>query len=359
MIFRDPSAIRRVADRMSVQYKDYYASLGVPRTASDADIKKAFRKLAREFHPDVAKDKKRAEEKFKEINEAYEVLGDPAKRKQYDQLGANWKSGADFRPPPGWGGPGGPRRGGAPGQADYEFNFGGTGFSDFFEQMFGGRRGAPNGRASGFDEPDFSERGADIEGDIMVTLEEAMRGSLRAVNVRHAVACDACSGTGRRGQRVCGICEGQGRVSKSETYQVKVPAGVLAGQRLRLPGRGEAGAHGGSAGDLFLRVRLAKHPDFEVDEHNLIYEAPLTPWEAVLGANISVPTLDGRVNIKIPVATQNGQRLRVRGRGLPSRAGERGDLIVVARVEVPAQVTDAERKLWEQLARESKFNPRD
>lgn len=343
---------------MSVQYKDYYASLGVPRTASDTDIKKAFRKLAREHHPDVAKDKKRSEEKFKEINEAYEVLGDPAKRKQYDQLGANWKSGADFRPPPGWGGQAGQRRGG-PGQADYEFNFGGTGFSDFFEQMFGGRRGGGAGRRSGFDEADFAERGADIEGDIMVTLEEATRGSLRSVNVRHAVECELCGGKGRKGQRVCVACQGEGRVAKSETYQVKVPAGVTEGQRLRLAGRGEAGARGGTAGDLFLRVRLAKHPDFEVEEHNLIYEAALAPWEAVLGGNISVPTLDGRVNIKIPAGTQSGQKLRVRGRGLPARAGEKGDLIVITKVEVPAQVTDTERKLWEQMARESKFNPRD
>ena len=344
---------------MSVQYKDYYASLGVPRTASDADLKKAFRKLAREYHPDVAKDKKRAEEKFKEINEAYEVLGDPAKRKRYDELGANWKSGADFRPPPGWGGQPGRRRSGGPGPADYEFNFGGTGFSDFFEQVFGGRRGGGGGRAGGFGGADLAERGADIEGDIMVTLEEAMRGSLRSVNVRHAVECETCGGTGHRGQRVCVACEGQGRTNKSETYQVKVPAGVMEGQRLRLAGRGEAGAHGGTAGDLFLRVRLSRHPDFEVEEHNLIYEAALAPWEAVLGTNISVPTLDGRVNIKIPAGTQSGQKLRVRGRGLPARAGEKGDLIVVARVEVPAQITDAERELWTKLSQESRFNPRD
>lgn len=343
---------------MSVQYKDYYAILGVPRAASDADIKKAFRKLAREFHPDVAKDKKRAEEKFKELNEAYEVLGDPAKRKQYDQLGANWKSGSEFRPPPGWGGQAGQRRGGGPGPADYEFNFGGTGFSDFFEQMFGGRRGGA-GRSSGFEDADVAERGDDIEGDMMVTLEEAIHGSLRSVNVRHAVECEVCGGTGRRGQRTCAACEGQGRVNKAETYQVKVPPAVTEGQRLRLAGRGQAGAHGGKAGDLLLRVRLAKHPDFDVEEQNLIYEAALAPWEAVLGANISVPTLEARVNIKIPAGTQSGQKLRVRGRGLPSRAGEKGDLIVVTRVEVPAQVTEAERSLWEKLAQESKFNPRD
>ena len=340
---------------MSVQYKDYYSTLGVPRTASDADIKKAFRKLAREYHPDVAKDKKRAEEKFKEVNEAYEVLGDAAKRKRYDELGANWKSGAEFNMPPGWEDLTRRTRGGSR-QADYEFQFGGTGFSDFFEQIFGARR--PGGGAAGFSGDDLAARGRDIEGDIMVTLEEAMRGSLRSVNVRRAVECDGCAGTGRRGQRVCPTCGGEGRVSKSETYQVKVPAGVAEGQRLRLAGRGEAGAHGGETGDLFLRVRLAKHPDFEVENHNLTYEAPVSPWEAVLGANISVPTLDGPINIKIPPGTQNGQKLRVRGRGLPQPGKEKGDLIVIASVEVPAQSTPAERELWEKLARESQFNPR-
>ncbi|TSA40504.1 MAG: J domain-containing protein [Verrucomicrobiales bacterium] len=346
---------------MSVQYKDYYSSLGVPRTASEADLKKAFRKLAREYHPDVAKDKKRAEEKFKEVNEAYEVLGDPAKRKRYDALGANWKSGSNSNTPPGWENYTGSRSssGGGPGSADYEFQFGGTGFSDFFEQMFGARRAAGHKGSRGFGGANTAERGADIEGDIMVTLEEAMRGSLRSVNVSHAVECSGCAGTGRRGQRVCTTCAGEGRVSKSETYQVKVPPGVAAGQRLRLAGRGEAGSRGGTAGDLFLRVRLAKHPDFEVEEHNLIYEAALAPWEAVLGANISVPALEAQVSIKIPAGTQSGQKLRVRGRGLPLRDGEKGDLIVVTRVDVPAQVTDAERELWEKLSRSSSFKPRE
>jgi curved DNA-binding protein len=148
-------------------------------------------------------------------------------------------------------------------------------------------------------------------------------------------------------------------VARAETYQVKIPAGVTEGQRLRLAGRGEAGLGGGAAGDLYLRVRLARHPDFEVQDHNLIHEAELAPWEAVLGANISVPTLGGRVSIKVPPGTQNGQRLRVRGRGLPQRGGGSGDLIVETRVEVPGRVTDSERKLWEQLARESRFNPRE
>lgn len=170
----------------------------------------------------------------------------------------------------------------------------------------------------------------------MVTLDEAMRGGVRTVNVRHTV----------------------GRSIKTDTHQVKIPPGVTEGQRLRIAGRGEIGRGGGAAGDLYLRVRLAKHPDFEVEDHNLIYEAELAPWEAVLGAEIPVPTPDGRVNIKIPPGTQSGQKLRVRGRGLPIRDGNRGDLFVVTKIAVPAKVSDTERKLWEQLSRESKFNPR-
>ena len=305
---------------MAVQYKDYYQTLGVPRTATDADIKKSFRKLAREFHPDVAKDKKRAEEKFKEINEAYEVLSDAGKRKKYDELGANWKSGAEFRPPPGAGG-GQTFRGGRGGPQ--EFEFGGTGFSDFFEQVFGARmRGGGFGGHGDFaGEP--AEPSRDIEGDILVTLEEARRGSLRTVTVR--------------------------RENRTDSHQVKIPAGIAEGQKLRIAGRGEHG------GDLYLRVRLAKHPDFEVDGHNLIYELDLAPWEAALGAEISVPTLEGKVNIKIPAGTASGQKLRVRGRGL----GSAGDLIVVTKIVVPAKLSDSQKKLWEQLARESKFSPRD
>src|SRR6266446_6169990 len=349
---------------MPVQYRDYYEVLGVPRTASDADIKKSFRKLAREYHPDVAKNKKVAEEKFKEINEAYEVLGDPAKRKKYDELGPNWRAGAEFRPPEGWESfvSGRSRAGRGSRGEDFEFHFGGTGFSDFFEQLFGstgGRGPAGFGRRGGFTEEDFAtERGRDIEGDIMVTLEEAMRGSVRSVQVRHGVPCEHCGGTGQRARHACNVCGGTGQVARTETYQVKIPAGVSEGQRLRVAGRGEAGVGGGKAGDLYLRVRFARHPDFDIDGHNLIYEAELAPWEAVLGANISVPTLNGRVNIRIPPGTQAGQKLRVRGRGLPQRGGSSGDLIVVTTVEVPSQVSESERKLWEQLARESQFKPR-
>jgi len=346
---------------MAVQFKDYYEILGVERGASDAEIKQAFRKLARQHHPDVAKNKREAEEKFKEINEAYEVLGDPAKRKKYDELGADWKAGAEFRPPPGWQPFGaGAFRTAAQG-AGYEFQFGGTGFSDFFEQVFGsmgrGGTGARFGR-SVFSEEEFTERGRDVEGDIMVTLEEAMHGSVRTVSVRPAVACEECHGTGERRGRVCHVCAGNGRVSKVDKYQVKIPAGVGEGQRLRLAGRGEAGSGGGKAGDLYLRVRFARHPDFEVDGHDLVYEADVAPWEAVLGTTVSVPTLKAHVSIKIPPGTQNGQKLRVRGHGLPRRDGGSGDLIVLTRIQVPERISDRERALWEQLARESRFNPR-
>lgn len=317
---------------MPVQYKDYYEILGVPRGASDADIKKSFRKLARQYHPDVARDKKHAEEKFKEINEAYEVLSDPAKRKKYDELGADWKSGAEFRPPPGWEGFGGRPFAGRPGAGraeGFEFHFGGTGFSDFFEQLFGSmgaRRGFSGFRS--YEDEGIAERGRDVEGDIMVTLEEAARGSIRAVTVRHN--------------------------SKSETHQVKIPAGVTEGQRLRIAGRGEHGSGGAASGDLYLRVRLAKHPDFEVEGHNLIYEAELAPWEVALGSEISIPALEGSVHIKVPAGTQSGQKLRVRNRGLAGK----GDLLVVTKIVVPTHLSEAEKKLWEQLKRESSFQPR-
>jgi curved DNA-binding protein len=305
---------------MSVEYKDYYKILGVPRSAGDAEIKKNFRKLAREYHPDVAKDKKKAEEKFKEINEAYEVLSDKDKRKRYDELGADWKSGAQFRPPPNQNFGGGARQ--PRGQffdGTQHFEFGGTGFSSFFEQLFGGTRGGGFGARGNFSAP----AARDVEGDILVSLDEARRGSLRTVNVRHE--------------------------NGSDSHQVKIPAGITEGQKLRIAGRGENG------GDLFLRVRLAKHPDFEVDGHNLIHELELAPWEAALGAEISVPTLDGKVGIKIPAGTASGQKLRVRGRGL----GKDGDLFVVTKIVVPEKISDAQKKLWEQLAHESKFHPRD
>lgn len=329
---------------MTPEFKDYYAILGVARNANEADIKQAFRKLARKYHPDVAKDKKVAEEKFKEINEAHEVLSDPAKRRQYDELGAHWQQGANGRPPPG---PGGARGGWRPGAEDPDFQFGGTGFSDFFEQFFGrGRRGGNGGgfsRRRGADsaeEPAYAERGAEIEGDILVTLDEVAHGSMRKISLQHADP--------RTGE------------AEKETFTVRIPPGAQEGRRIRVPGKGGRGSGGGPAGDLYLRVRLAAHPDFDVQGADLYHEVELAPWEAVLGRQVSIPTLSGTVKLKIPPGTSGGRQLRVRGQGLPQAGqGERGDLYAVIRIQIPETITDEERELWEKLARTSRFNPRE
>ena len=322
---------------MPAAFKDYYQLRGVDRAASADEIKKAFRKLARLHHPDVAKDKKAGEAKFKEINEAYEVLGDPANRKKYDELGQNWNAqGA----PPSQGPSGyGPEDTDGGGQ---EFHFEGTGFSDFFEQMFG--RGAGfsgmgggqprRGRSGGI------RHGADIEGAISVTLEEAMNGSIRPISFQ---TVDPSTGEVR-----------------TESFKVRIPKGALEGQVIRVPGKGEAGTGGGEAGHLFLRVRLASHPDFRALGADLYHDLPLAPWEAVLGTTVRVHGIDGDLNVKIPPGTANGKRLRLRGRGLPKpKTEERGDFYVVVDIQLPTEVTLIEKELWEQLSRKSSFHPRD
>ena len=311
---------------MAVQFRDYYETLGVSKTASEDEIRSAFRKLARKYHPDVAKDKKTAEEKFKQINEAYEVLSDPEKRRKYDQLGENWNQPGGFQPPPQWGGgqPGGFRWGSGE-NGGVEFEFGGIGFSDFFEPFFGGGRG--RSAFGGFGQRGtMAERGSDVEADIMVTLEEALHGSTRQVSLRRAGS------------------------KKTETYQVKIPRGVREGQRIRLAGQGEAGERGGKSGDLFLRVRLARHPDFSVEGSDLVHEVKIAPWQATLGDQLIVPTLEGSARLKLPPGTQGGQRFRLRGRGLPGVSGQRGDLYVVAQISVPKKLSEREREIWEQLA---------
>ena len=320
---------------MSAEFKDYYATLGVPREASQDDIKKAFRKLARKHHPDVAKDRPGSEAKFKEINEANEVLSDPEKRKKYDRLGANWQN-EGFTPPPGHGGPAGP---------DQEFHFGGTGFSDFFEQYFSGgsRYGFPHeeGPGPGFRQTGAprSRRGSDIEGDILVTLEEAMQGTVRPISLQTR-------------NRLTGQVE-------THTFQVRIPPGATDGRRIRVPGQGEPGQGGGPAGDLFLRVRHAAHPDFTSEEADILHELDIAPWEAVLGTEVVVPTLDGSIKLRIPAGAENGQKLRARLRGLPKgKSGERGDFYVILKVQLPSTLSDEERQLWEKLRDVSTFQPR-
>jgi curved DNA-binding protein len=343
---------------MPVEFKDYYKVLGVERAAGSDDIRKAFRKLARIYHPDVAKDKKSAEEKFKEINEAYEVLGDAEKRKKYDELGADWKN-TGPRPGPG-GGQAYRTNTWRTGDSNAEgFEFGGTGFSDFFEQFFGGGGGGSRfgGTRGGFSQPE-TEKGQDIEAVLMVTLEEAMKGAIRPITLRRNTRCPECHGTGAKGRMVCPSCEGSGQIVATENYKVKIPAGVRDGQRLRLTGQGEPGLGGGPRGDLYLRVRMASHPDYRVEDGDLYYDLDLAPWETVLGAQVSVPLVSGSLSIKIPAGTQNGQRLRIKGRGLPGPGAKAGDLYVVARIQMPKETGEKEKALWEQLARESHFHPR-
>ena len=310
-----------------MEFRDYYKTLGVARTATADEIKKAFRKLARQHHPDLAKDKKTAEEKFKEINEAYEVLSDTEKRKKYDELGPNWQQpGGGFRPPSGGGGFPGGFGGYGPGAGDEEFQFGGTGFSDFFEAFFG-RQARGGRRGSAFHGEDAPLRGQDAEADIMVTLEEALHGSTRQISFT------------------------RGRSCKVETYTVKIPKGVGEGQRIRLAGIGGEGSGGGSAGDLYLRVRFERHPEFTVEGADIIHEVELPVAQAVLGGEVMIPTLDGRAKLKIPPLTQNGRKFRIPGRGMPQRGGTRGDFYAVVDVELPAVLSDAQRAAWEALAR--------
>ena len=315
---------------MSVEFKDYYSTLGIARDASDADIKKAFRKLAWKHHPDVAKDKATAEERFKEINEANEVLSDPEKRKRYDRLGADWQHEGTSQAPPH-----GARESGE------EFHFGGTGFSDFFEQYFSGasRYGFSQESSAATPNRTRPRRGHDIEGDILVTLEEVMQGAIRSISLQ-----SVNRQTGR---------------TDTQSLQVRIPPGVIDGRRIRVPGHGEAGHDGTSAGDLYLRVRHAAHPDFTSREADLFRELNIAPWEAVLGSETVVHSLDGPIKLRIPAAAENGQQLRVRGRGLPKgKSGERGDFHVVLNIQIPTVLREEERALWEKLRDTSTFHPR-
>jgi len=325
---------------MAVQFRDYYEILGVDRNASAAEIKKAFRQLARKYHPDVAKSDPEAEARFKEINEAYEVLGDPEKRKKYDTLGPDWEHGSEFTPPPG-GGFGGFQTG--PDGQHWEYHFGGsTGFSDFFESLFGNRAaGDPFGGFSGFRRgahPGAAGpmRGGDIESDLLVSLEEVMQGSERLLRLQQPGSAD------------------------QKTLRVKIPAGVTEGQLIRVSGMGQPGVRGGEAGDLYLRVRLERHPDFQTDGSDLYLDLEVAPWECVLGCTTEIRSLHGKLRLKIPPQTAAGAVLRLQGKGLP-RSRERksfGDLYVVLNVVVPTELSAEERSLWEQLAKTSDFQPR-
>ena len=344
---------------MATKIKDYYDVLGVKRGASDNEIKQAYRKLARKFHPDLNPGDKVAEEKFKELQEAYDVLSDPENRKLYDQYGENWravKAGAGA-PPPGWEGAQRSARGAGPRAAGFDFgdfDFGsfrseGAGGFDIFEEMFGGA-GRGRGRRSG--------RGADIEAELELSLEEAHRGGRRTLEMQVAQPCPTCGGTGLKDGKPCETCGGSGQVLKPKTIEVNIPPGVRDGSTIRLAGQGGTGSNGSEPGDLYLRVRLRPHPVFMVKGDDLEVELPIAPWEAVLGARVEAPTIDGKVELKIPPGANSGQRLRLRNQGLNKRKGGRGDEYVRLKIVVPKDVSPEERRLYEELQRISRFEPR-
>ncbi|MCE5243382.1 MAG: DnaJ C-terminal domain-containing protein [Syntrophobacteraceae bacterium] len=327
---------------MAVKFRDYYEVLGVPRTATQEEIRRAYRKLARKYHPDVNKATD-AEEKFKQINEANEVLKDPENRKKYDALGANWKDGQDFRPPPDWESYGFGQQGGAGGSSFRWQGGGGGGFSDFFEALFGGQgfRDA-SGRGGRFDQgPVWSQAGSDQEATIRISLEDAYFGSTKSIRLQT--------------QNVTP----QGQVAVQEkTYDVKIPQGIQSGQKIRLSGQGGEGVAGGARGDLYLKVEIEPHPVYRVEGRNLSMDLPVTPWEAALGAEVKMTTLSGSVTLKIPAGTRSGQKLRLRGKGMPSTREGAGDLYAVVRVDVPRKLSGRERELFEELRRVSTFDPR-
>ena len=311
-----------------MKYKDYYKILGVERAASEDDIKKAYRRLARKFHPDVSKEKN-AEERFKEIGEAYEVLKDKDKRAAYDRLG-QYGAGEEFRPPPGW-------------NEQYARSAGGGGFQysnvdlgDLFGDLFGGGR-----RQRGHGTAGFAIPGDDYEAAVQLDLEQAYRGTEITLNL-DATDYDA-QGVPRRARK---------------TITVRIPKGATDGQKLRVPGKGGPGFNGGPAGSLYLEIHLRPHPLYKVSGHDLYLDVPIAPWEAALGAQVEVPTLEGNVRLKIAPGASSGQKLRLSGKGLPKPDGTSGDLYAVLQIVNPPAPSTRERELYEQLQRASSFNPR-
>lgn len=323
---------------MAVKYQDYYEILGVPRDAPQEKIQGAYRKLARKYHPDLNKEKG-AEEKFKQIGEAYEVLGDPEKRKKYDQLGRHWQTGDDFSPPPGWGSAGQTKRG----AGGFRFEGFGDGFSDFFESLFGGFGRSRSHEQEEFDSPFahlFNQKGLDHEAELTIPLTDAYRGARRSISLQTTV------NEGPGASRIV-----------NKTLEVTIPKGVTEGKRLRLAGQGGNGT-GGKRGDLYLTVHIAPDPKFKVNGSDIEVDVPITPWEAALGGEITVPLVDGSARVTIPPGITGGRKIRVKGKGLSRGANARGDLYARVQIVVPPKLSPKERSLFEELAAVSDFKPR-
>jgi DnaJ-class molecular chaperone len=338
---------------MPVQYKDYYKILGVPKTATAKEIKSAYRKLARKWHPDVNPTKKKeSEEKFKEIAEAYEVLGEAEKRKTYDDLGPDWQSRAQ-QPPPGyqqW------TQGGPQGVHFDNGDFADAGFSDFFQTFFGNFGRTPGAPTASGRRGQRGMRGQDIESEFGQTLREAYAGGQRTISLQSQTQCPRCHGTGVENGKLCHQCHGTGAVNTQRTLDVTIPPGVRDGQRIRLAGQGGPGMGGGQNGDLYLVVRIARDPTFERRGDDLYEEHPVSVYTLVLGGEITVPTMTGQIDVKVPAGSQNGRTLRITGKGMPKVAssGGYGDLYVKLGAQVPTNLTAEERELFKQLAEMAK-----
>jgi curved DNA-binding protein len=308
-----------------MEFKDYYDTLGIDRDATQDEIKRAYRKLARKYHPDVSKEAD-AEAQFKQVGEAYEVLKDPEKRAAYDQLGADWQAGQDFRPPPDW-------------DQGFEFEgagFGDSDFSDFFESLFG-QRGARTGRARG--QREFHARGMDSHARVVIDLEDAYQGGDRQLTLKH-------SELGADGRPV----------TRERTLNVRIPKGVRQGQHIRLANQGGAGIGKGGAGDLYLEIEFARHPVYHVEGTDVYLDLPVAPWEAALGATVKVPTPSGKVDLKIPANSTSGRKLRLKGRGIPAK--QPGDLYAVLQIALPPADTEAAKQAYEEFRQALDFNPR-
>ena len=348
---------------MAIEYKDYYEILEVGPDAGEEEIRRAFRRLARVYHPDKAGNDRSAEDRFKEINEAYEVLGDATKRRRYDEFNNTWINSPSAEEAWRQFGHGEPERARMNGKGS-QFRSG-NGFSDFFEQLFGERdrssnfRTRPNVRTQEEVQEQTAGRGDDLETDLFLTLEEVANGGIRSINMRRLERCPTCFGVGQYNAHKCETCGGNGNFLRNDTCKVKVPKGIKEGTFLRVQDHGERGLGAGKPGDLYLRIHYARDPNFRVENGTLQHDLEVAPWEAVLGTVVVVPTLGGRATIKIPGGTQSGHKIRMRGRGVPAEDGSTGDLIIHVKVQVPTSASSRERQLWEELARTSEFNPRD
>jgi len=334
-----------------MEYKDYYQIIGVERSATQDEIKRAYRKLARKYHPDVSKEAD-AEKRFKEVGEAYEVLKDPEKRAAYDQLGANWKAGQDFNAPPDW-------------DAGFEFDGGGftgggsqyrsfneadaSAYSDFFESLFGqgfqqaGARAQDYQQRGSFQQSGFRSKGSDHHAKILIDLEDAMNGATRSISLRVPV-----------------VDAGGHVTTKQRVLKINVPKGIKQGQHIRLSGQGNPGLGQGKAGDLYLEIEFNPHSIYRVEGRDVYLDLPVAPWEAALGANVKAPTPGGVVDLKIKPGSANGSKMRLKGRGIPASSANNsaGDLYVILKVALPPAGTNSEKAAYEKMQQSFSFNPR-